>query len=156
MDINDPIKTTVEEIRKVLNIENVIGEPVETDEFLMIPVTRMGMGFGAGMGEGKGQDDMSAGGAGAGGAAGIEPIAMVVVHKGVKGPEGVKVMSLKAPDPLTRAIGEISNAAVEIMNQGSKMMMEKGKKKEAKIEGKKGEAKFESNKNEAKLNIKEK
>ena len=97
-----------------------------------------------------------AGGAGAGGAAGIEPIAMVVVHKGVKGPEGVKVMSLKAPDPLTRAIGELSNAAVEIISQGSKMMMEKGKKKEAKIEGKKGKAKFESNKNEAKVDIKEK
>jgi hypothetical protein len=42
------------------------------------------------------------------------------------------------------------------MSQGSKMMMEKGKKKEAKIEGKKGEAKFESNKNEAKVDIKEK
>ena len=143
MDINDPIKTTVEEIRKVLNIENVIGEPIETDEFLMLPVTRMGMGFGAGMGEGK-RDDMGAGGAGAGGAAGIEPIAMVVVHKGVKGPEGVKVLSLKAPDPLTRAIGEISNAAVEIMSQGSKMMKEKDeKKKEAKIEGGKGEAKVD-------------
>ena len=50
MDIDNPIKTTVEEIRKVLNIENVIGETIETDEFLMIPVTRMGMGFGAGMG----------------------------------------------------------------------------------------------------------
>ncbi|MFZ0442934.1 MAG: spore germination protein GerW family protein [Methanobacterium sp.] len=143
MDINDPIKTTVEEIRKVLNIENVIGEPIETDEFLMLPVTRMGMGFGAGMGEGKGRDDMGAGGAGAGGAAGIEPIAMVVVHKGVKGPEGVKVMSLKAPDPLTRAIGEISNAAVEIMGQGSKMMKERAEKKEAKMESKKGEAKIE-------------
>ena len=143
MDINDPIKTTVEEIRKVLNIENVIGEPIETDEFLMLPVTRMGMGFGAGMGEGK-RDDMGAGGAGAGGAAGIEPIAMVVVHKGVKGPEGVKVLSLKAPDPLTRAIGEISNAAVEIMSQGSKMMKQKDeKKKEAKIEGEKGEAKVD-------------
>ena len=143
MDINDPIKTTVEEIRKVLNIENVIGEPIETDEFLMLPVTRMGLGFGAGMGEGK-RDDMGAGGAGAGGAAGIEPIAMVVVHKGVKGPEGVKVLSLKAPDPLTRAIGEISNAAVEIMSQGSKMMKQKDeKKKEAKIEGGKGEAKVD-------------
>jgi len=143
LDINDPIKTTVEEIRKVLNIENVIGEPIETDEFLMLPVTRMGMGFGAGMGEGK-RDDMGAGGAGAGGAAGIEPIAMVVVHKGVKGPEGVKVLSLKAPDPLTRAIGEISNAAVEIMSQGSKMMKEKDeKKKEAKIEGGKGEPKVD-------------
>jgi uncharacterized spore protein YtfJ len=133
LNIGDPIKTTVEEIRKVLNIENVIGETIETDEYLLIPVTRMGMGFGAGMGEGKGPENGGEGGAaGAGGAAGIEPIAMVVVHKGVKGPEGVKVMSLKAPDPLTRAIGEISNAAVEIMSQGSKMMKEKGKEKKTK------------------------
>jgi uncharacterized spore protein YtfJ len=127
--MNDPIKTTVEEIRKVLNIENVIGETIETDEFLLLPVTRMGMGFGAGEAEGKGQDNMGGAGYGAGGAAGIEPIAMVVVHKGVKGPEGVKVMSLKNPDPLSRAIGEISTAAVEIMDQGAKMMKEKGKVK---------------------------
>ena len=144
MDINDPIKTTVEEIRKVLSIENVIGEPIETDEFLMLPVTRFGMGFGAGMGEGKGQNDMGGAGAGAGGAAGIEPIAMVVVHKGVKGPEGVKVMSLKAPDPLSRAIGEISNAAVEIMSEGSKMMKEKGmERKEKKEKKEKKEVKAE-------------
>jgi len=157
LDINDPIKTTVEEIRKVLNIENVIGETIETDEFLMLPVTRMGMGFGAGMGEGKGQDDMGGSGAGAGGAAGIEPIAMVVVHKGVKGPEGIRVMSLKAPDPLSRAIGEISNAAVEIMGEGSKMM--KGmdrKKKEVNYEGKNKEAKFKDTKDEVKLDVKDK
>ena len=142
MDINDPIKTTVEEIRKVLNIENVIGETIETDEFLMLPVTRMGMGFGAGMGEGKGQDDMGGSGSGAGGAAGIEPIAMVVVHKGVKGPEGVRVMSLKAPDHLSRAIGEIGNAAVEIMSEGSKMMKEKGKDKKEKKEKKEAKVEF--------------
>ena len=83
----------------------MVGETIETDDKLLIPITRMGMGFGAGMGEGKGSDDMSGAGAGAGGAAGIEPIAVIVVFKGVSGPEGVKVMSLKAPDPLTRAIG---------------------------------------------------
>ena len=117
----------------------------------------MGMGFGAGMGEGKGSEEMSGAGAGAGGAAGIEPIAVIVVFKGVSGPEGVKVMSLKGPDPLTRAIGEISNAVVEIMGQGSKMMKEKGqKKKEAKLESETGEAKLESDKEETKLNIKEK
>ena len=88
MDIEDPIKTTVEEIRKVLNIDNVVGKPIETDELLMIPVTKMGMGFGAGMGEGS-MDANSMGGAGAGGAAGIDPIAMIVVQKGVSGPEGV-------------------------------------------------------------------
>ena len=96
-------------------------------------------------------------GAGAGGAAGIEPIAMVVVHKGVKGPEGVKVMSLKNPDHLSRAISEIGNAAVEIMGQGSKMMKEKGqKKKEVKYEGKNKEAKFKDTKDEASLDVKDK
>lgn len=130
MDIGDPITTTVEEIRKVLNIENVIGETIETDELLLLPVMRMGMGFGAGMGEGKGPNNQGGKGGGAAGAAGMEPIAMVVVHKGVSGPESVKVMSLKAPDPVTRAIAEVGNAAVEIMSQKSKMMKEKKKEKQ--------------------------
>ena len=124
MDIQDPIKTTVEEIRKVLNIENVVGKTIETDEMLLIPITKMGMGFGAGMGEGKGTEDMGGNGAGAGGAAGVEPVAAIVIFKGVSGPEGVKVMSLKEPDHMSRAISGIGTAAVEIMNQGSKMMKE--------------------------------
>ena len=70
MNIGDPIKTTVEEIRKVLNVDNVVGETIESDDKLLIPVTKMGMGFGAGMGEGKAQNDMAGSGAGAGGAAG--------------------------------------------------------------------------------------
>ncbi len=143
MDIGDPIKTTVEEIRKVLNIENVVGEAIETDELLMIPVTKMGMGFGAGMGEGS-MDANSMGGAGAGGAAGIEPIAMIVVHKGVTGPEGIKVLSLKSPDPIARAISEVSTAAVEIMSQGQKMMKEKGKCGTEKEDKKKVEVKAET------------
>ena len=81
MDIGDPIKTTVEEIRKVLNIENVVGEVIETDDKTLIPVTRMGMGFGAGMAEGQETEAKGGSGAGAGGAAGIEPIAMIIVFK---------------------------------------------------------------------------
>lgn len=128
MEIGDPIKTTVEEIRKVLNIENVIGEVIETDDKMMIPVTRMGMAFGAGMGEGKGRDTQGGSGAGAGGGAAIEPIAIVVVFKGQSGPEGVKVMSLKSPDPLARAIGEVSSAIVDVMSEGRKMGMGKREK----------------------------
>ena len=157
LDIGDPIKTTVEEIRKVLNIENVVGETIETEDKILIPIIRIGMGFGAGKAEGNGPDKSGGAGAGAGGAAGIEPIAMVVVFKGVDGPEGVKVMSLKNPDPLSRAIGEISNAAVEIIGQGNKMMKEKGqKKKEVKYEGKNKEATFKDTKDEAKLDVKDK
>ena len=39
-EIGEPIKTTVEEIRKFLNVENVVGKTIETDEYLMIPFIR--------------------------------------------------------------------------------------------------------------------
>ena len=130
MNIGDPIRTTVEEISKVLNIENVIGKAVETDEILLLPVTKMGMGFGVGFGEGKG-NKQGGNGAGAGGAAGVEPIAIVVVQKGVNGTERVKVMSLKPPGPITRAIGDLTNAAVTIMDKDKKNIMELINKKKA-------------------------
>ena len=66
MNIGDPIKTTVEEIGKILKIDNVVGKAIETDEVLMFPVTKMGMGFGAGMAEGKGMENMEGAGSGAG------------------------------------------------------------------------------------------
>ncbi|MBI5460530.1 GerW family sporulation protein [Methanobacterium sp.] len=147
MDIQDPIKTTVEELRKVLNIENVIGEVIESEDKIMIPVTRMGMAFGAGMGDGKGSANEGFSAGASGGGAGIEPVAMVVVFKGQSGPEGVKVLPLKNPDPLSRAIGEVSTAIVEVMAEGKKMGMGKKHTKkhtknaeEAKTEEKKGEA----------------
>jgi uncharacterized spore protein YtfJ len=71
---------------------------------------------------------------------------MVVVFKGQSGPEGVKMLPLKNPDPLTRAIGEVSNAIVDVMAEGRKMGMGKKhskkhakKAEEAKTEEKKGE-----------------
>jgi uncharacterized spore protein YtfJ len=138
MDIGDPIKTTVEEIRKVLNIENVIGEIIETDDKVLIPVTRMGMGFGAGMGQGKGGSDSQGSGegaaAGAGGAAGIDPIAMIVVFKGIAGPDGVKVLTLSS-NPVAQALGELGSAAMEIVKEGVHMKKKHGKE-EAKKESK--------------------
>jgi uncharacterized spore protein YtfJ len=128
MNIGDPIKTTVEELRKILNIDNVIGKPVETNELLMIPFTKMGLAFGAGMGEAKGLDDLGNGsGAGSGGGAGIEPTAMVIVYKGIKGPEGVKVVSLISPGALTNAIGEISHAAMDVIEKGSEAVKKEKK-----------------------------
>ncbi len=135
MDIGDPIKTTVEEIRKVLNIENVIGEVIETDDKTLIPVTRMGMGFGAGGGEGKGMQNAGGSGAGAGGAAGIEPIAMIVVFKGVKGPVGVKVLTLSS-NPIAQALGELGTAAMDMARTGMhemKKKKDKEMKKEAEV-----------------------
>ena len=127
--VMDAIKLTVEEMRKVLNIENVIGKPIESEDKIMIPVTRFGMAFGAGMGEGKGPNESGGKGAGAGGGTGIEPIAMIVVFRDVKGLEGVKILSLKSPSPIARAISELGTAAVDVMQEGRKMR-EKPEKEE--------------------------
>ena len=131
MDIGDPIKTTVEEIRKVLNIENVIGEVIETDDKTLIPITRMGMGFGAGMAEGQQAESRGGAGAGAGGAAGIEPIAMIIVFKNIEGPEGVKVLTLSS-NPIAQALGELGSAAMETMKGMSHKKHKKEEKKEKK------------------------
>lgn len=131
MDIQDPIKTTVDELLKVLNIENVVGEIIETEDKVLIPVTKMGMAFGAGMGEGKGPGSQGAGaGAGAGGAAGIEPIAMIVVFKGLSGPEGVKLISLTPPNPMAQALGEMFSGMAGMMKESGmkKKWMKKHKK----------------------------
>src|SRR5690606_36039571 len=101
----------------VLNIENVIGEVIETDDKVLIPVTKMGMGFGAGMGDSKGSRESAMGAAG--GAAGIDPIAMVVVFKGISGHEGIKVMTLSS-NPMAQALGEVGSAAMDMMKEGMK------------------------------------
>ena len=68
------IKTTVEELHKLINIDNVIGQPIETEDKVLIPVMRMGVGFGAGENL-MGKEGSDAAGAGAG----VEPISMVMI-----------------------------------------------------------------------------
>ena len=70
------IKTTVEELRKLTNVDNVIGTPIETEDKILIPVMRMGVGFGIGENIlGKENNDV------AGAGAGVEPISMVMIPK---------------------------------------------------------------------------
>ena len=113
MSSEEHIKTTVEELLKVLAIKNVIGDPIEVEDKVLIPVTNVGLGFGAGAGEGKAKEGEGGKGSGAGGGAGASPVAMLIIFKGVPGPEGVKVLPLTAPSPIAKAIGEIASTIVE-------------------------------------------
>jgi uncharacterized spore protein YtfJ len=125
MSAEDQIKTTIEELLKVLATKNIIGEPIEMDDKTLIPVTRIGMGFGAGIGEGKGEKGEGGKGGGAGGGAGVDPVALIVILKGVPGPEGVKVLSLAAPNPIAKAIGEITPAIMDKLKEKKEATKEK-------------------------------
>ena len=129
MSAEDTIKTTIEELLKVLATKNVVGDPIEMEDKILIPITRIGMGFGAGMGESKGQEGRGGTGGGAGGAAGTNAVAVVVIFKGVPGPDGIKVLPLQTPSPIAKTIADIA----------STMMQKVGEQKDTKKEGEKKE-----------------
>ena len=89
--MSNNIKTTVEELRKLISVDNVIGTPIETDDKILIPVMKMGVGFGAGAGAG----------------AGVEPISMVMIPKKGNDAEGVRVLDLSKGSETNKAISDI-------------------------------------------------
>ncbi|MDO5859546.1 GerW family sporulation protein [Methanobrevibacter sp.] len=96
------IKTTVEELRKLINVENVIGKPIETDDKILIPVIKMGVGFGSG------ENLMSKEGSDiAGAGAGVEPISMVMVPKKGNTSEGVRVLDLSKGTETNKALSDL-------------------------------------------------
>ncbi|MEE9585684.1 MAG: spore germination protein GerW family protein, partial [Nitrososphaerales archaeon] len=64
-------------------------------------------------------------GGGAGGGAGVDPVALIVILKGVPGPEGIKVLSLAAPNPIAKAISDITPAIMDKLKEKKEAPKEK-------------------------------
>jgi uncharacterized spore protein YtfJ len=96
------IKTTVEELRKLTNVDNVIGTPIETEDKILIPVMRMGIGFGVGENI-LGKENNDAAGAGAG----VEPISMVMIPKKGNDADGVRVLDLSKGTETNKALSDL-------------------------------------------------
>jgi uncharacterized spore protein YtfJ len=86
-EVESVVKTTLQEIEKVLSTKTVVGEPITIEGNTMIPLISIGFGFGAGAGSGMGAKQKGEGtGAGTGGGAGVKPVAVIVINK-----QGVKI-----------------------------------------------------------------
>ena len=96
------IKTTVEELQKLINVDNVIGEPIETEDKILIPVVKMGFGFGGGQNI-LGKEGGDAAGAGAG----VEPVSMVLIPKKGNDAEGVRVLDLSKGTETNKALSDL-------------------------------------------------
>ena len=101
--MSNNIKATVDELQKLLNIDNVIGTAIETDDKIMIPVMRMGFGFGVGENI-VGKEGSNAAGAGAG----VEPVKMILIPKKGNSAEGVRVLDLSKGNNTNRALSDLS------------------------------------------------
>ncbi len=84
------MKTAMESIKEMIDVNTVIGDPVETpDGTIIIPISRVAFGFGAGGGEFEhdaqeeivdGQKPFFGGGSGAG--VSVQPVGFLVVGHG--------------------------------------------------------------------------
>jgi uncharacterized spore protein YtfJ len=93
----DAKKATLDELFEALSAQ-LIGEPIELEDKIIIPITKMGMGFGTNIGRtGPDVSKEVRERYGAGGGVGVFPVAVVIVFKGIFGPEGVKVVPLLPP-----------------------------------------------------------
>jgi uncharacterized spore protein YtfJ len=136
-NMSNIVKTTVDELLKVLATDNVIGETMEVDDKVIIPITKVGLVFGTGAGMGGMMQGQKGSGGGAGGGAGIEPISVIVAFKNIKGPEGVQVLSVRGMGPVSKIITDVGQAAKEMMEKqgGPEGMMKKGMKMKEKMQG---------------------
>lgn len=81
------MRTTLENLKQMVDVNTIIGEPVETpDGSVILPVSRVGFGFAAGGSEFEYTNSQTASishpfGGGSGGGVSITPVAFLVVGK---------------------------------------------------------------------------
>lgn len=98
------LQATACQVEKLLSPGHVVGEPIDLGDRVVVPVVEFGFGFGAG--EGKGKEGGEGGGSGGGG--GISPVALLVVEKGVRGADGIRIFTLRKEEPLAQLVSVIS------------------------------------------------
>jgi uncharacterized spore protein YtfJ len=113
--VAEDVKTTVDELLKVISTKNVISDPYEVNDKVIITVTKIGLGFGTGKGESKGS--AAGAGQGAGGGVGVSPVAIIVINKSISGSAGVEVKPLSPPSGIGRVIGDVATAIMQGMGE---------------------------------------
>ncbi|WP_047153637.1 GerW family sporulation protein [Aneurinibacillus tyrosinisolvens] len=123
--INGLMKTAMENIRDMVDVNTIIGDPVETpDGSIILPVSKVGFGFAAGGSEfeagsemggqkssgaegGSGRQGMPFGG-GSGGGISITPVAFLVVGK-----TGIRSISLQGQSHLYEKMMDLAPAVFD-------------------------------------------
>ena len=105
------IKVTVEELRKLINVDSVIGKPIETEDKILIPVIKMGFGFGGG------ENFLGKEGSAAGGGAGVEPVSMVILPKKGSDGEGIRVLDLSERSEANKAMTDLGLIITDLVKK---------------------------------------
>lgn len=130
--IQSLMETTLETIKGSIDANTIIGDPIKTDNTVVVPISKVTIGFGIGGGEyskgydnkkdleinNKSNDTNFAGGSA--GAISVQPVAFVVVENGE-----TRLMSL---DDNINLVDNILTATPKVIEKIQKMNKEKNNK----------------------------
>lgn len=111
MTVSDLVKNALKELERVMQTRTVVGEPIPSGEFTVIPVSKVTFGFGAGGGAGEKKREGGSG-EGIGGGWSIDPVAFIVVGK-----EGAKLYSIKEKETLTGKLIDLAPKVAETVKE---------------------------------------
>lgn len=129
--INELMSTTMEKIKTMMDSNTIIGEPIQTGDVTLIPVSKLSFGFAGGgsdfvtKNQKPSMDNTFGGGSGA--SAKLEPVAFVIIRG-----ESVKLLPV-APPPATTA-DRIIETVPEVVDKVT-AFIEKQQEKKAQSEG---------------------
>lgn len=104
-DVERLLKSTVEELDRLLNAKNVLGDPIERNGSTVIPIVSYGFGFGAGGTTGSKTGD----GGGTGGGGGIKPLGAIIIDS-----NGARVEAVQgAMTTFAEVIGETASKVLK-------------------------------------------
>ncbi|MEF2838715.1 MAG: GerW family sporulation protein [Oscillospiraceae bacterium] len=87
------LETTIQKIREMLDVNTVVGNPIQTpDGVTIIPVSKVSVGFGGGGSDFATKNSESPFGGGVGGGVKVSPVCFLIVKDG-----NVRMISVPAP-----------------------------------------------------------
>jgi sporulation protein YtfJ len=150
--------TAMESLKEMIDVNTIIGDPVETpDGSVILTVSKVGFGFAAGgsefkldssgsqgqsQGQGQGQPKLPFGG-GSGGGVSITPIAFLIVNS-----HGVKMLHLDESTHLYEKILELAPQAVDKIQQ---MLSKKSEQQQGSQQGSQQNKKSEDQKQDLEI-----
>ncbi len=112
MGAEDLLQIMLDRLEKMIIADTILGAPVDMGEKVVLPVAGFGFGFGIG---GGGDTVKGGSGVGGGAGAGITPVAVIIAHKDVRGPDGIQVLSLQKHGAMAEIIGTVAESLPTIV-----------------------------------------
>ena len=119
----DMMTNTIGKIRDLVDVDTIIGEPIQTGDVTIIPVSKVKFGFAGGGSDFAGKNypanRQNAFGGGTGGSISISPVAFLVIR-------GDNVRMLPIVEPATSAVERLIEQLPNLIEQVSGFLSKKG------------------------------